>query len=294
MSLSLPELEEFLATHRQVVLVEILRALGSTPRDKGAFMLISGKDMAGTIGGGQLEYIALDNARRMLRDDDKERQLDIALGPLIGQCCGGHVTLGLRRVNKAIAEKLRRIVADQVAQYRHVYIMGAGHVGRALAQALALLPVKTIVVDTRKDALNGLPQTVETRLSALPEGEVRAAPQGSAFVVLTHDHALDFLIAREALLRCDACYVGMIGSRSKRATFASWLEDEGQAPEDIKRLICPIGGDKVNDKRPEIIAALVVAEILLHTQRQQSGRKAVDEGISGVKRWERGRKIGVK
>jgi len=293
MSLSLPALEEFLGTGQKVVLVEISHTKGSTPREMGAFMLVSAKNMTGTIGGGQVEYIAIDKARQMLRGNDKERQLDIPLGPLIGQCCGGHVTLELRLVNKAIAEKLRRIVADQVARYRHVYIMGAGHVGGALAYALAPLPFKTIVVDTRQETLAGLPENIETRHCVLPEAEVRAAPKGSAFVILTHDHALDFLIAREALLRDDAIYVGMIGSKSKRAVFASWLKKEGSAaPQDIKRLICPIGGDKVKDKRPEVIAALVVAQILVHTQQKQSEMVSAQVKVGGVKCG--GRKIGVK
>ena len=227
MSLSLSALEEFLGTEQKAVLVEILHTAGSSPREKGAFMLVAAKNMLGTIGGGQLEYIALDSARQMLRGNGKEyqlqeRQLEVALGPEIGQCCGGRVTLELRLVNKAMAKELHQRVEREVAQYRHVYIIGAGHVGRALARALAPLPFKTILVDTRQQVLAGLPENVETRLSVLPEAEVRSAPKGSAFVILTHDHALDFLIAREALARDDFCYTGMIGSRSKRAVFAAW------------------------------------------------------------------------
>jgi len=272
MSLSLAELERFLQAHRQVVLVEISRAVGSTPREKGAFMLVGAKDMAGTIGGGQVEYIAVDAARRMLRNNDKERQLEVALGPEIGQCCGGHVTLSLNRVDRARAEQLAEMVAEEMALYRHVYIMGAGHVGRALARALAPLPLKTVVVDTRHEALAGLAKNVETRHAVLPEAEVRAAPRGSSFIVLTHDHALDFLITREALMRDDAFYVGMIGSKSKRAAFAAWMRSQGVAPERMEALICPIGGRRIKDKRPAIIAALVVAQILVHTERKRTDK----------------------
>ena len=66
------------------------------------------------------------------------------------------------------------------------------------------------------------PRDIETRLTPVPEEMVRDAPAGSAFVVLTHDHALDFLIVAEALKREDAAYVGMIGSKTKKATFRSW------------------------------------------------------------------------
>src|SRR5690606_13083474 len=108
-----------------------------------------------------------------------------------------------------------------------------------------------------------LPDGVTPVLVAMPEAMVRDAPAGSAFVVLTHDHALDFLIVSEALKRGDAAYVGMIGSRTKRATFRSWyLREAGGSATDCDRLICPIGGADVKDKRPAIIAALAASEVL--------------------------------
>ena len=108
-----------------------------------------------------------------------------------------------------------------------------------------------------------MPEAVETRLTAVPEEVVRAAPPGAAFVVLTHDHALDFLIVAEALRRDDAAYVGMIGSRTKKATFRSWyLKTAGGSVIAFSRLVSPIGGSAVDDKRPAVIAALAAAEIM--------------------------------
>ena len=101
---------------------------------------------------------------------------------------------------------------------------------------------------------------------------MREAPPGSAFVVLTHDHALDFLIVAEALKREDAAYVGMIGSKTKKATFRSWyLKTAGGTEADFERLVSPIGGDAVNDKRPAVIAALAAAEIVTALARMQLG-----------------------
>jgi xanthine dehydrogenase accessory factor len=119
-----------------------------------------------------------------------------------------------------------------------------------------------VLVDTREDELmaSTVPR-VETCLTAMPEAVVRDAPPGSSFVVLTHDHALDFLIAAEALRRTDAAYVGMIGSKTKRATFRNWLTREIGRPELFDSLVCPIGGTAVKDKRPAVIAALAAAEI---------------------------------
>lgn len=263
MVFALEQLQKFLSQH-SCVLVKTNMAQGSTPREAGAWMLVSATAMIGTIGGGQLEYIALDNARQLLRNGEKTRNLDVPLGPEIGQCCGGRVGLNLQYVTEDITRDLLVKTRRKHKSQRHVYIMGAGHVGRALATAMAPLPFNTIIVDTRADALHSLPETVEARLSVLPEAEVRSAPQGSVFVVLTHDHALDFLITREALVRGDAAYVGMIGSRTKRAGFVSWLAKEGIEAGFADGLICPIGGGKVCDKRPEVIGALVVTQILVH------------------------------
>lgn len=325
-------LKAFLADAGRVALVEVAGTKGSTPREKGAFMLVSGAASFGTIGGGQLEYMAIDKARQMLfspleggeersangrekandlafsatnarshsegqaakrpegvvsegiarasstaaaippdgfaaalpsRGKDVSATLDIPLGPEIGQCCGGRVEVSIRLVDAALAQELIAAAEAEEAQLPHVYIFGGGHVGQALASAVALLPVRVVVVETRVEALEGMPDTVETSLTPMPEAVVREAPPGSAFVVLTHDHALDFLIATEALKRRDAAYVGMIGSKTKKATFRSWFLKSADGSEaEFARLVSPIGGETVKDKRPQVIAALAAAEIM--------------------------------
>ena len=117
--------------------------------------------------------------------------------------------------------RLRREAEE--AHLPHVYIFGGGHVGQALAATIALLPVHAVVIETRAEALEGMPETVETRLTPMPEAEIRKAPAGTAFAILTHDHSLDFLIVAEALKRDDTAYVGMIGSKTKKATFRNWF-----------------------------------------------------------------------
>jgi len=282
-------LRAFLKTAPSAALVEVTEAKGSTPREKGAWMLVSPKRIFGTIGGGQLEYMAIDTARAMLNgnskrsavmehvtgdpiparylepphEGDKGVALDIPLGPEIGQCCGGRVEVAVRHVDEAIAADLTASAEMSDAALPHVLVFGGGHVGHALASAFALLPLNVVVVETRADALDGMPVGIDTRLTPMPEEMVREAPSGSAFVVLTHDHALDFLIVAEALKRDDTGYVGMIGSKTKKATFRSWfLKTAGGSEEQFARLVCPIGGDAVKDKRPAVIAALAAAEIM--------------------------------
>ncbi|WP_127521591.1 xanthine dehydrogenase accessory protein XdhC [Mesorhizobium sp. Z1-4] len=263
MSSILSGLQAFLAAHNAAALVEVDKAKGSTPREQGAWMLVSAEAIFGTIGGGQLEFLAIDKARELISLNQASGALDIPLGPEIGQCCGGRVALSISLMDDVKrADLLARAKAGD-DERPHVYLFGGGHVGHALATALELLPLKVGVVETRAKALEGLPDSVVARLAAVPEDAVREAPAGSAFVVLTHDHALDFLIVAEALKRDDAAYVGMIGSKTKRETFRRWyLKEGGGSDADAARLVCPIGGSDIVDKRPAVIAALSVAEIV--------------------------------
>lgn len=257
------EIEAFIERTGASVLVQVIKAEGSVPREAGAFMLVAADELYGTIGGGQLEFLAIDHARRMLRGRAAGETLDIPLGPDIGQCCGGRVEIGLEPIDAQRAARLLQNVRAQDAAAPDVVIFGGGHVGRALARALAPLPFNTAVVDTRPEVLEGLPEAVEAHALALPEQAVRAAGPGTAFVVLTHDHALDFLVMREVLMRGDAGYAGMIGSKTKRAQFRRWFLGEGGHTEQLEQLVCPIGQQGARDKRPEIVAALVCAEIIV-------------------------------
>ncbi|QDZ01409.1 xanthine dehydrogenase accessory protein XdhC [Nitratireductor mangrovi] len=269
MASTLSALRAFLADHPALARVEVREAKGSTPREEGTWMLVAPEAIFGTIGGGQLEFMAIDKAREMLAAKRSETgrdagaRLDIPLGPDIGQCCGGRVELAIEPVDKALRAELESRAKSDDDRLPQVLLFGGGHVGHALAQALALLPVRPLVVETRAEAIAGFPAEIETHLTAVPEEFVRDAPPGAAFVVLTHDHALDFLIVAEALKRGDAAYVGMIGSATKKATFKSWyLKTAGGNEADFARLVTPIGGAALRDKRPAVIAALAAAEIM--------------------------------
>lgn len=256
------DIRAFLNRRPDSVLVEVTDVKGSAPRDAGAWMLVARDMIFRTIGGGQLEYMAIDHARKILAGG-RDTPMDVPLGPEIGQCCGGRVGLSFKRVNRGLTDELVGKVDAEIATRPHVYVFGAGHVGDALANALSFTPVRVTLVDTREAELMACDVPgVETCLSAMPEQVVRSAPPGSAFIVLTHDHALDFLIVTEALQRGDAVYVGMIGSKTKKATFKNWLKREVGSDNLFENLVCPVGGAVVKDKRPEVIAALVAAEVL--------------------------------
>jgi len=254
-------LAAFLDRYPDAVQVRLALVRGSSPRAAGTGMIVSATACHGTIGGGQLEYMVIDAARAMLAQGQTRRDLDIPLGPEIGQCCGGRVAVTLRRMDAAARHTARAEAARQAAARSHVYVMGAGHVGRALAHLLVHMPVRTLVVDSRSAELALCPDAADRRESALPESEIDRAPPGSAFVILTHDHALDFLLAAQALRRGDAAYVGMIGSATKRARLAHWCRDHCNGLR-IDALTCPIGAATQGDKRPEVIAAGVLTEVL--------------------------------
>lgn len=230
-----------------MIRVRVMSAQGSTPRDAGAEMMVGPDSVRGTIGGGQLEYMAIDRARQMLRRGEAEARMDIPLGPEIGQCCGGRVALTLDR-QPATPER-----------HPDVLVFGAGHVGRALALALQPLPARARLIDSRPEELALASPGIRTDLTPLPEARIRGARPGSAVVILTHDHALDFLLAAEALARPDLAYIGMIGSRTKRAQFSRFAAARGIDP---SRLVCPIGAGPTRDKRPAVIAALTAAELI--------------------------------
>lgn len=256
-----PSLSSFLAAHASVIRVILKRVRGSSPRNEGTEMFVAAKALWGTIGGGQLEFRAIEAARVMLRDDVLTQALDLPLGPEIGQCCGGHVAIELTRMRRSDKRGAEMRATRRDAALPHVYVLGAGHVGRALADQFQHLPVRCLLIDTRPEEIALCTAAVETRLSVLPEAEIATAPVGSAFIILTHDHGLDFLLTAATLSRGDAAYVGMIGSATKRAKFRNWAHRhcDGQTIDDLK---CPIGASGSCDKRPSVIAAFVVAEVM--------------------------------
>ena len=266
-------LARFLAPPDGIVHIRLTDVRGSSPRDAGAQMFVSADDLYGTIGGGQLEYMAIDKARAMLRAGRVAEDMDVPLGPEIGQCCGGRVAVTLTQMTVADRQAACQAEAQNITARPRVYILGAGHVGRALARFFQFLPVQCVLIDGRAEELSLSDANVETRVSAIPEADVRNAPAGSAYIVLTHDHALDFLLTSEALDRRDAAYVGLIGSATKRTKFTRF-HASNSVEKDSTGLTCPIGPTGSTDKRPEVIAAFVVAEVMTHLTASAGGQTA--------------------
>jgi xanthine dehydrogenase accessory factor len=244
-------------------IISISETLGSTPREVGAVMLVSTSSVSGTIGGGRLEWDAIDTARAMLAEGDDSRELSVVLGTAIGQCCGGRVTLRIEKATVENVEAVRRLENALSSTMPHVQIYGAGHVGRALARALDPLPFKTCLIDSREPEL-ALAQCSNVTLTHTdrPISLAENAPAGAAHVIMTHSHALDSLLAAAVLERNAFSYLGIIGSKTKRNSFRRAFRELGIPQSQIVRVICPVGSTVVQDKRPEVIAALVAAELV--------------------------------
>lgn len=255
-------LEQRFSAGEGCIYVQILEVFGSTPRNTDALMLVSLNATAGTIGGGQLEFHAIDIAREMLHAGEQTRELDLALGPHMGQCCGGRVKLKLAVADGEFLEKLKRNEEEYAARRSNILTFGAGHTGKALCSQLLPLPFKVTLIDDRSDVFGDISPEIAVKQLSSPAELVGECPPNSAYIILTHSHSLDYAICAAALKRNDAAYVGMIGSTTKRARFASWFLQSGGSAAGLERLVCPIGGAEVVDKRPEIIAALTIAELI--------------------------------
>jgi xanthine dehydrogenase accessory protein XdhC len=256
-------LRELLARDEPAVVVSVAATKGSAPREAGTRMIVTATRSHGTIGGGRLEWDATLRARALLGEGEASAALDLPLGPAIGQCCGGLVSLRLERADAALCAEVEAIEQREHLVLPLVLLFGAGHVGKALAAALAPLPLRLRWIDGRVDlfpepAIFGPEVVISERVL----DEVEAAPAGTAYLVMTHSHALDSMICAAVLQRNDFWHLGLIGSRTKRAQFERAFRDLGIPEERIGRLVCPIGGGRIRDKRPAVIAALVAVELL--------------------------------
>ena len=284
------------------VWVAVAGVRGSAPREEGAGMAVTLASVTGTIGGGHLELKAIELAREWLRlGKTSATQRHYPLGPALGQCCGGAVDLLFRPVNAADRPWVAALAAAEqdggdiaLATLRdagsphtclaeaasagavvtrhtfrpwHVWVFGAGHVGKALVQVFGTLPCVLTWVDSREAEYPAmLAQNVRVLHSDHPADEVDDIPEGADVLVLTHSHALDLDIVTRLLRREDLGYLGMIGSDTKARLFRRRLTERGL---DASRLVCPIGAPaagprnkRPGDKHPGAIAVSVAADLL--------------------------------
>ncbi len=163
----------------------------------------------------------------------------------------------------------------------HIVLFGAGHVGHALVTLLGTLPCVVQWVDERDELFpDEVPANVQVEATDTPDAIVDSVPAGAYFLVMTHNHALDFALAARIMRRRDFTYFGMIGSKTKRVKFERRLIDRGVEPERLAEMICPIGVSGIVDKAPPSIALAVCAELLQIRSQQGQGMATTLRGLT--------------
>lgn len=253
--------------HAPAVLVRVDALQGSGPREVGAWMAVTATELIGTIGGGQLEFDAVARARAALSTgqiaDARQR---FALGPSLGQCCGGVVWLSFDWLSAESITGLReRLEATQDG--RPIALFGGGHVGRAIVDLLGRLPARVHWIDSREGVFSSeVPDNVQCEHSEPVHHAVSSLVSGSRVAIMSFSHAEDLDIVAACLKRqrehADLPFIGLIGSATKWATFRHRLEARGFSAEELARVTCPIGIPGIRGKQPEVVALAAVAQLM--------------------------------
>jgi xanthine dehydrogenase accessory factor len=298
-------------THGRCALVSVVKTEGSAPRDAGARLIVTPEGFYGTIGGGTLEWRAIAAAQAQLAGKPALKLSSHALGPDLGQCCGGRVQLATETFDRSAIADVRTLAEretkgrftikgripslDVVESFgdesRRLYLFGAGHVARALVLALAPLAFEVFWIDPRPSAFpRAMPGNVRPVEALHPVSELKTAPEGSLVLVMSHSHALDLAITDAALRNPKIAHVGLIGSASKRVRFEKRLREAGVAEARIAGLICPIGLPGIRSKEPAAIAAATAAQLLVLDEqlRNQVDQGREDRNSAGVERGAQG------
>ncbi len=275
-------------THEACVCVQVQRHAGSVPREAGAWMLVFAEDTEGTIGGGHLELQAISKARGILSaangraTEQAARSERFALGPSLGQCCGGVVWLDFvlwqtpvfvatNAMNSWTEVKNRiKFLQNQGLRLPTLALFGGGHVGRAIVQVVSGLPMPMSWIDSRDEIFPPeLPHQVRAEHSAPVEAAVHdldLVPASSRLLIMSFSHAEDLEICAAALdrqrQRADLSFIGLIGSKTKWATFKNRLAERGYTAAELDQITCPIGISGVAGKEPGVIAVAVAAQLL--------------------------------
>ncbi|TCC54070.1 xanthine dehydrogenase accessory protein XdhC [Kribbella capetownensis] len=253
--------QDLRSQRRAGVLVTVMSVRGHAPREAGAKMVVASDNVWATVGGGNLEAVAIERSRAMIAEGAPAPEvLDVALSDKAPyqhgvQCCGGEV----------------KLLLEPLPVVPSVAIFGVGHVGLELARILARHDIELHLIDSRPDQLEAerlqvLDDAVANvhvhQVPVLPELVVAELPPGTHALVMTHDHAEDAALCDAALRNEQLATIGLIGSTAKWARFRRKLAEDGNPAEAIDRIVTPIGLPDLPGKEPATIAVSVAAWLL--------------------------------
>ena len=243
-------LNDFKKKKEPVALVTVTKCLGSTPCVVSSRMIVTKqKKIYGTIGGGKLEFLAIDESIIAI-NENRIIETTYILGPEFEQCCGGKVELIIEPMN----------------QSPELFLFGAGHIGVEICQLLKDTPFKVNLIDSRKDWLSNLDLENNIKSFDVDINNFKTFKDAVNWghncyiLIMTHDHTIDFDIIAMALQN-DTKFLGLIGSKTKRVRFHNMLVNELSINEGMANVVCPIGLD-IGGNSPKEIAISVVAQLL--------------------------------
>jgi xanthine dehydrogenase accessory factor len=247
---SYEEVTEALAHYPRLACATIAESDGSTPRIAGTKMIVCpDRKIINTIGGGPFELLVIEDALQLIRSGKpllKKYSFNPEGKDAIGAVCGGTVT----------------VFIEVFGGGSKLFVIGAGHVGRALVKAAALLPFEITVVDDREGCLKIFDNDAGIH-TVLTPSDYSAIPEPSAetFVcIVSHDHKHDTM-ALQRVIRSQAKYIGLMGSAKKIKTVFEQLQSEGYGPDLLKKVHAPIGLP-IYSETPEEIAVSILGDII--------------------------------
>lgn len=247
-----------------MILMTVTHTQGSVPRETGTWMVVRGATLIGTLGGGNVEHQAIAYAQQFKQGDAPTKRF--ALGPSLGQCCGGVMDVSFEVISQAQFDALQ---GKLDAACQPIALFGGGHVGRALTSLLATLPYRVTWIDSRDEIF---PSDTHPRITCEHSDPVQSAvadlASGSQVLIMSFSHAEDLEIVQQCLKRnrtaSDLPFIGLIGSKTKWATFQNRLRERGFTDAELAQITCPIGIAGISGKEPEVIAVAVAAQLLQH------------------------------
>lgn len=268
-------INRYKSENKDLICIEIIESAGSTPRTKGAFMLVDADgDIHGTIGGGALELYAIKDAMEYLKQR-KTAEKEYNLNSEDGMICGGSNKLRFNYLssqddNKDLIDRITDIMSDNTL----CYVFGAGHVGSNVSKILNYIGLKVVCYDDRKEYANtdNLGKDVKPIFASYDDISKHVNIKKDDFVlIMTNTHITDYIVEKQ-VLKTDAYYIGCMGSYHRSKILKDMLVKDGFTKEQIDRIHTPIG-IQVAAETPEEIAISCACEVILYKAKKENRKK---------------------
>lgn len=244
------KLSEFQLKNEPVALVTVTKVIGSAPCELTSRMIVTeNKNIYGTIGGGKLEFEIIEKALDAI-NKNKILEVSYTLGPKFEQCCGGKVELIIEPMN----------------QLPELFLFGAGHIGVEISKLLVGTPFQVNLIDSREGWFNNIDVDSDIKTTSVKITDFKTFKdavnwgKNCYILVMTHDHGIDLDVIAMSL-KHETKFLGLIGSKTKKARFNKMLTQDLNIASGMQNVICPIGLG-IGGNTPKEIAIDVVAQLL--------------------------------